>query len=76
MESSFDSLFGESSDDALDEDPTTGTRTLAEIYFEQGVYSEAARIYRELLKKNPGDEALQARLEEIEKIGSEGNNSN
>ncbi len=76
VESSFDSLFGESSDDALDEDPTTGTRTLAEIYFEQGVYSEAARIYRELLKKNPGDEALQARLEEIEKIGSEGNNSN
>ena len=76
VESSFDSLFGESSDDALDEDPTTGTRTLAEIYFEQGVYSEAARIYRELLKKNPGDEALRARLEEIEKIGSEGNNSN
>ena len=68
MESSFDSLFGDASDDALVEDPTTSTRTLAEIYFEQGVYDEAIKIYKDLLRKSPGDDALKTRLSEIEKI--------
>ncbi len=67
MESSFDSLFGEESDDALAEDSTTSTRTLAEIYFEQGVYDEAIKIYKDLLRKNPEDVALKDRLLEIEK---------
>ena len=68
VESSFDSLFGDASDDALVEDPTTSTRTLAEIYFEQGVYDEAVKIYRDLLRKTPDDESLKRRLSEIEKI--------
>ena len=68
VESSFDSLFGDASDDALSEDPTTSTRTLAEIYFEQGVYDEAIKIYRDLLRKNPDDATLKNRLSEIEKI--------
>ena len=68
VESSFDSLFGDASDDALVEDPTTSTRTLAEIYFEQGVYDEAIKIYKDLLRKSPGDDALKTRLSEIEKI--------
>ncbi len=67
VESSFDSLFGEESDDALAEDSTTSTRTLAEIYFEQGVYDEAIKIYKDLLRKNPEDVALKDRLLEIEK---------
>ncbi len=67
VESSFDSLFGEGSDDALVDDPTTSTRTLAEIYFEQGVYDEAIKIYKDLLRKNPEDNALKDRLSEIEK---------
>ncbi len=68
VESSFDSLFGDDTDDALVEDPTTSTRTLAEIYFEQGVYDEAIKIYKDLLRKSPGDDALKKRLSEIEKI--------
>ncbi len=67
VESSFDSLFGEETDDALVDDPTTSTRTLAEIYFEQGVYDEAIKIYKDLLRKNPDDSALKNRLLEIEK---------
>ena len=68
VESSFDSLFGENSDDALVEDPTTSTRTLAEIYFEQGVYDEAIKIYKDLLRKSPEDESLKKRLSEIENV--------
>ncbi len=67
VESSFDSLFGEETDNALVDDPTTSTRTLAEIYFEQGVYDEAIKIYKDLLRKNPDDSALKNRLLEIEK---------
>ena len=69
---SFDSLFGSDSDD-LPEDPTTSTRTLAEIYFEQGVYDEAEKIYRDLIRKEPEDESLRSRLAEIEKIRNEKN---
>lgn len=68
VESSFDSLFGADSDDALVEDPTTSTRTLAEIYFEQGVYDEAIKIYKDLLRKSPEDESLKKRLSEIENV--------
>ncbi len=70
VESSFDSLFGNESD-ALEEDPTTSTRTLAEIYFEQGVYDESIKIYKDLIRKSPDDASLQTRLEEIEKIRHE-----
>ena len=68
VDSSFDHIFGKDSDDALLEDPTTSTRTLAEIYFGQGVYDEAIKIYKDLLRKNPEDAALKDRLAEIEKI--------
>ena len=70
VESSFDSLLGNESD-ALEEDPTTSTRTLAEIYFEQGVYDESIKIYKDLIRKSPDDASLQTRLEEIEKIRHE-----
>jgi len=68
LDSSFDHIFGKNSDDALLEDPTTSTRTLAEIYFGQGVYDEAIKIYKDLLRKNPDDLTLKDRLAEIEKI--------
>ncbi len=70
VESSFDSLFG-NEDDALEEDPTTSTRTLAEIYFEQGVYDEAVKIYKDLVRKSPENGELKKRLEEIERIRQE-----
>ena len=76
VESSFDSLFGADSDDALVEDPTTSTRTLAEIYFEQGVYDEAIKIYKDLLRKSPEDESLKKRLSEIENVNENGQKDN
>ena len=68
VNSSFDSIFGKDSDDALLEDPTTSTRTLAEIYFGQGVYDEAIKIYKDLLRKDSDNAELKQRLAEIEKI--------
>ena len=73
IDSSFDSIFGKDSEDALLEDPTTSTRTLAEIYFGQGVYDEAIKIYKDLLRKNPDDADLKNRLAEIEKIQNDKN---
>ncbi|MCR5027787.1 MAG: hypothetical protein K6A31_00840 [Fibrobacter sp.] len=73
VDSSFDSIFGKDSDDALLEDPTTSTRTLAEIYFGQGVYDEAIKIYKDLLRKNPESAELKQRLAEIEKIRNDKN---
>jgi tetratricopeptide (TPR) repeat protein len=42
------------------------TETLAELYLQQGFRDEALAIYRELLTRDPGDEALRRRLEAIE----------
>ena len=39
------------------------TRTMADLYSEQGLHREAAEIYEELLKDSPGDPELLARLE-------------
>ncbi|SKA04243.1 tetratricopeptide repeat protein, partial [Fibrobacter intestinalis] len=71
---SFDSLFGKDSDDLPLEDATTSTRTLAEIYFGQGVYEEAIRIYKDLIRKSPDDASLQKRLAEIEKARNDKSN--
>lgn len=41
------------------------TRTMAELYAEQGLYREAEEIYSELLREAPEDFDLQARLAEV-----------
>lgn len=41
------------------------TRTMADLYAEQGLYREAADIYEELLRDSPDDDVLRARLEEV-----------
>ncbi|NLB62529.1 MAG: hypothetical protein GX801_00285 [Fibrobacter sp.] len=48
------------------------TQTLAEIYFNQGLYSEALQMYDELISLEPENEATVARAEEIRKIIAEG----
>ena len=68
LDEKMENIFGKESEDALLADPTTSTRTLAEIYFGQGVYDEAIKIYKDLLRKNPDDASLKTRLAEIEKI--------
>lgn len=56
------SEFEKSSESSLN------TKTLAEIYFGQGLYDEAIGIYKDLIRRSPSDESLKTRLEEIEKI--------
>ena len=41
------------------------TRTMADLYAEQGLHREAAEIYEELLKDSPGDAELLTRLEAV-----------
>ena len=45
------------------------TRTMADLYAEQGLDREAAEIYEELLKDSPGDPELLARLEALREKG-------
>jgi len=53
------------SDDAPASDDLA-TTTLADIYAEQGYIDKAARIYREVLKQQPGNRAVRAKLERLE----------
>ena len=48
-------------------DGSLNTPTLAEIYFEQGLYKNAMEIYQDLARKEPENEAIAKRLAEIEK---------
>ena len=49
-------------------DDSLNTRTLADIYMEQGVYDKALEIYSDLAKKNPDNEDIKSRLEEVKKL--------
>ncbi len=49
-------------------DDSLNTRTLAEIYFDQGLYGKALDIYADLAQKEPDNAEIAARLDEIEKI--------
>jgi len=53
----------EISDPAMDADLLT--RTMADLYAEQGLNREAAQIYEELLRNAPEDRELLARLESV-----------
>ena len=53
---------------AADLDDSLNTRTLADIYMEQGVYNKALDIYADLVKKNPDDAEIKTRYDEIEKL--------
>jgi len=51
----------------VDIDESLNTRTLAEIYFEQGLFGKALDIYEDLARKAPENEEIANRLMEIEK---------
>lgn len=53
---------------ATDLDDSLNTRTLADIYMEQGVYDKALEIYSDLAKKNPDNEDIKSRFEEVKKL--------
>lgn len=57
---------GEGAGDAdVDDDSDVATETMAHLYAQQGLYEEAADVYRRLLERRPDDPELQARLEEM-----------
>ena len=56
---------------AHDLDESLNTRTLAEIYFDQGLYGKALEIYKDLAQKEPENEEIAARMAEVEKIYNE-----
>jgi cytochrome c-type biogenesis protein CcmH/NrfG len=41
---------------------------LAEIYFDQGKYGKALEIYKDLAQKEPDNEEIAKRKDEIEKL--------
>jgi hypothetical protein len=49
-----------------EEPPNVATVTLAEIYVQQGLKEQALQIYRQLLEREPENEAVRKRIEEIE----------
>ena len=53
---------------AQDLDESLNTRTLAEIYFDQGLYAKALEIYKDLAQKEPENEDIAVRLAEVEKL--------
>jgi tetratricopeptide (TPR) repeat protein len=48
------------------------TVTLAEIYFQQGLREQALQIYRQLLEREPENDSVRKRIEEIEATKPEG----
>ena len=61
-----------------DLDESLNTRTLAEIYFEQGLFGKALDIYEDLARKEPENQDIMNRLMEVEKAYREkfGDNAN
>ena len=49
-----------------DDETDVMTETIAQVYARQGLYDRAAEVYRELVRRHPEDDALRARLEEME----------
>jgi|GEM_PF-2812425 len=64
-------LKGESSDQAEESEALT-TATVAEIYFKQGLFDEAIRVYRKILETDPENAKIKKRLEEITAIKKSG----
>ena len=54
-----------------DMDASQNTRTMAEIYLEQGVYDKALEIYQDLAQKDPENKELSERLDQVRKIYNE-----
>ncbi|HET6970612.1 MAG TPA: tetratricopeptide repeat protein, partial [Phenylobacterium sp.] len=49
-------------------EPELSSPTLAELYFDQGFFEKATEVYRRLLQREPDNERLRARMNEIEAI--------
>jgi tetratricopeptide (TPR) repeat protein len=54
--------------DFLDGSDAVVTETIAELYTRQGFYERAAEVYRELIRRRGGDDALEERLRHVESM--------
>ena len=54
-----------------DMDASQNTRTMAEIYLEQGVYDKALEIYQDLALKDPENKEIQERLDQVRALYNE-----
>lgn len=52
-------------------DANQNTRTMAEIYLEQGVYDKALEIYQGLAQKDPDNKEIQERLDQVRALYNE-----
>ncbi len=53
---------------AVDLDDSLNTRTLADIYMEQGVYGKALEIYQDLLKREPDNAEIKSKYAQVQKL--------
>jgi Tetratricopeptide repeat len=64
---------GDGEEEAFEPATTSvATVTLAEIYFTQGLKEQALQIYRQLLEREPENESVRKRVQEIEASKAEG----
>ena len=54
-----------------DMDASQNTRTMAEIYLEQGVYDKALEIYQGLAQRDPENKEIQERLDQVRALYNE-----
>jgi hypothetical protein len=59
-----------------EESPASSTATLAEIYLEQGLYSQSLAMYKEILQDEPDNSEVQNRISEIESMQSANESDN
>lgn len=67
-----DQWWDESEDSGGEEDAEVATETMARLYAEQGLYDEAAAVYRRLLERRPDEAGLRRRLEEMRRRAEDG----
>lgn len=60
----------ESPPEAAEEGDGFVTETIADLYARQGFYDRAADVYRELIRRRGGDETLESRLRDVERLAS------
>lgn len=54
---------------AAEAEPEVATATLGELYFRQGHYAEAERIFREVMQREPASASARAGLERLAALG-------
>jgi cytochrome c-type biogenesis protein CcmH/NrfG len=57
---------------AMDKNNTEAYDLLGQTYYSVGEYDQAARVYRNLVKVDPGSAVARARLQELQAVRTQG----